>query len=348
MYTIEQDNAKESNSFEWHIKESTCKSCLNMNAQSPRKFIVLVIVSLFIVSPFHIMTTTAQTIPTDLVGMKIALYHGDPSTSASSRTSLQFMFSWMNASVDVLYASDISGGNLSDYDMIAVPGGWAGTYNEDLAGTGITEIRNFVRDGGAFFGVCAGAYFGCDKLLWEGYVLEYPLNLFEGYGIGPVEEIAPWPNRAMTEIIINQTSPLIDLSGEPMNHSVLYFGGPWFDIAGIEGIHSLATYAANNESAMIAFEYEDGRVFLSGPHPEAEEDSDRDNVVGWDNVFDDFGSEWDMMLKVSLWLLENSGSETTSPTNTNPEEPLSLDLIVIIGGVSLGAIIVVLVLLNRR
>jgi hypothetical protein len=110
----------------------------------------------------------------------------------------------------------------------------------------------------------------------------------------------------------------------------------------------LATYAANNESAMIAFEYEDGRVFLSGPHPEWEEDSDRDNVVGWDIAFDDFGSEWDMMIKVSLWLLENSGSETTSPTSTTPEEPFNLDSIVIFGGISLGVIIVALVLLKRR
>jgi len=304
------------------------------------------------------MATTAQTTPTDLAGKKIALYYGG-STSAESRTALQYMFSWMNASVDVLYASDISDGDLSEYDMIAVPGGWAGDYNTDLAGTGITEIRNFVQAGGAFFGVCAGAYFGCDKLLWEGVPLEYPLNLFDGYGIGPVEEIATWPNRAMTEIIINQTSSLIDLSGEPANHTIQYFGGPWFDIASKEGIHSLATYAANNESAMIAFEYENGRVFLSGPHPEWEEDSARDGSVGWDAAFDDFGSEWDMMLKVSLWLLENSGSvttptgttsstSTTSPTNTSPEEPFNLDPIVIISGLSLGLIIIAFVLIKRR
>jgi glutamine amidotransferase-like uncharacterized protein len=311
-------------------------------------FIVLVILTLLAVGPFHIMTTAAQTNPTDLTGLKIALYYGDPATSASSRTALQFMFSWMNASVDVLYASDIIDGDLSNYDMMVVPGGWAGTYNQDLAGTGITEIRNFIRDGGAFFGVCAGAYFGCDKIIWEGGALEYQLDLFDGYGIGPVEEIATWPNRAMCEIFINQTSPLIDLSGEPANHTIQYFGGPWFDIAGKEGIYSLATYAANNESAMIAFEYEDGRVFLSGPHPEWEEDSDRDNDIGWDNAFDDFGSEWGMMLKVSLWLLENSGSETTSLTSTISDNAISPDTIVIIGGISLGAIIVVLVLLKRR
>jgi glutamine amidotransferase-like uncharacterized protein len=325
-----------------------------MDTQNSRKIIVLLITTLFMLSPFLMTTTNGQTAPKDLTGKNIAVYYGDPSSSVLSRTALQFMFSWMNASVDVLYASDISAGNLSDYDMIVVPGGWAGTYNEDLAGAGIIEIRNFVREGGAFFGVCAGAYFGCDKLLWEGYVLDYPLNLFDGYGIGPVEEIALWPNFDMTEIIINQTSPLIDLSGEPTNHSIMYYGGPWFDIAGKEGIHSLGTYAANNESAMIAFEYEDGRVFLSGPHPEWEEDSNRDNVVSYDNDFDDLGSEWDMMLTISLWLLENRGSETSSPTSTSsttgtiPEEPFNLDPILIIGGISFGAVVVALVLLKQR
>ena len=325
-----------------------------MDKQNTRKIAVLVITALFMLSPFLMTTTNGQTAPTNLTGKNVAVYYGDPSSSASSRTALQAMFSWMNASVDVLYASDIAAGNLTDYDMIVVPGGWAGTYNEDLAGTGITEIRNFVRDGGAFFGVCAGAYFGCDKLLWEGGFLEYQLDLFDGYGIGPVEEITSWPNFDMTEIIINQTSPLIDLSGEPAIHTIQYFGGPWFDIAGKEGIHSLATYAANNESAMIAFEYEDGRVFLSGPHPEWEEDSNRDNVVSYDNIFDDVGSEWDMMLKVSLWLLENSGSETTSPTSTtspistNPEEPFNLDPMVIISITSWGVLIVALVLIKRR
>jgi glutamine amidotransferase-like uncharacterized protein len=330
---------------------------LKLSAERLRTLTVLGIATLFMISPFQVPTTIVQATPTDLSGMKIALYYGDPSSSEESRSALDAMFSWMNATVDILYAADIIVGDLSDYDMLVVPGGWAGTYNSDLAGTGITAIQNFVWNGGAFFGTCAGAYFGCDKLLWEGGFIEYPLDLFDGYGIGPIDEIASWPNRAMTEVIINQTSPLIDLSGEPENHSIQYFGGPWFNITGKEGIHSLATYAENDESAMIAFEYENGRVFLSGPHPEWEEDSARDNSIGWDAAFDDNGSEWPMMLKVSFWLLENSittptttttPTGATSPTTTNPGEPLFLDPLVIASVVIWGAVIVVLVLIKRR
>jgi len=303
-----------------------------MDAKGLRRIVVLTIATLLVLTPLHVTSAAAQTIPTDLSGINIALYYGDESSSTSSRTGLQFMFSWMNASVDILYASDINDGDLTDYDMIAVPGGWAGTYNVDLAGKGITEIRNFVGNGGAFFGVCAGAYFACDKLQWEGGFLEYPMNLYEGYGIGPIEEIASWPNYAMAEIVINRTSPLIDLTGEPANHSVMYYGGPWFDTTDQEEVHTLATYTANNESAMIAFEYGEGRVFLSGPHPEWEEDSNRDNV-SWDNEFDDEGSEWNMMLSVALWLVEGHATtaETTSRNNgsTPPPDPLGVSLIMI-------------------
>jgi glutamine amidotransferase-like uncharacterized protein len=319
-----------------------------MDVRGHREFIAIVTVTLFLLSPLHVSLATAQTIPRDLSGVNIALYHGDASSSTSSRTALQSMFSWMNASVDILYASDINEGDLANYDMIAIPGGWAGTYNVDLAGKGITEIRSFVEDGGAFFGVCAGAYFACDKLRWESGFLEYQLDLYAGYGVGPIEEIADWPNYDMAEIAINQTSPLIDLTGEPANHSVMYYGGPWFEITDQEGIHTLATYTANNRSAMIAFEYEEGRVFLSGPHPEWEEDSDRDGS-SWENGFDDKGSEWNMMLSVALWLVESQAgtTETTSRTTDHTPPPDLLGVTLIVIGATGAALVLLFYLRNR-
>ena len=70
-------------------------SCRLMAALNPRRSIVLVIMTLFVFSPFCITRAVSQTPPTDLDGMKVALYYGG-STSAESRTALQFMFSWMN------------------------------------------------------------------------------------------------------------------------------------------------------------------------------------------------------------------------------------------------------------
>ena len=325
---------------------------LDLNELNPRRVVLVMILILLVFSPYHLTLTDGQTPPTDLIGVNIALYYGDASSSTSSRTALQFMFQWMNATVDLLYASDIKDGDLADYDMVVIPGGWAGTYNEDLAGSGITEIREFVGDGGSFFGVCAGAYFGCNLVSWEGGTLDYPLGLFGGWGVGPIDEIASWPNYAMGEIVLNHSSAIIDLSGEPANHSVMYYGGPWFDTTGQEDIHTLATFAANDKPAMIAFEYEDGRVFLSGPHPEWEEDSDRDNCT-WENGLEDEGSEWDMMLAVALWLVENletSTSETTTntPTPTDvPTSPTGLTSATVIAFGIIGVSLVLLCVRNR-
>ncbi|MFW9975229.1 MAG: BPL-N domain-containing protein [Candidatus Thorarchaeota archaeon] len=319
-----------------------------MSSIGKSNLVILSITIIFTISSLSIFPVLGQSTLIDLNGRKIALYYGDASSSTSSRIALQSMFSWMNATVDILSASDINYGNLAGYNMVVIPGGWAGTYNVELAGTGISEIRNFVRNGGAFFGVCAGAYFGCDRIVWEGETLEYQMDLFEGSGIGPVEEIATWPNYAMAEIILNHSSSIIDFSGEPSNHSIMYYGGPWFNVTGVEGIHSLATYAANNESAMIAFEYEEGRVFLSGPHPEWEEDSNRDNS-SWENGFDDEGSEWNMMLSVALWLFEDSSmtTDTTStPNNTVPATTTFETFLVIIG--VFGTAFVLLYIARKR
>lgn len=285
---------------------------LDITPRMHRTFVALAIMVMFILT----LTTYAQAqTPADridLSGVSVAIYYGDQSSSQSSRNALTFMFQWMNASTGLLYASDIIGGELSNYDMVVIPGGWAVSYNSELGTSGITEIRRFVREGGAFFGVCAGAYFACDKVTWEETTLDYSLDLFDGTGVGPVVEIASWPNYDMCEIRVNHSSDIIDFSGEPAAHSVMYYGGPYFESESQDGIHTLATFSVNNQSAMIAFEYESGRVFLSGPHPEWEEDSQRDNSI-WENEFDDQGSEWDMMMKVSLWLVEDLESSTTTP-----------------------------------
>jgi hypothetical protein len=43
-------------------------------------------------------------------------------------------------------------------------------------------------------------------------------------------------------------------------------------------------------------------VFLSGPHPEIEVDSDRDGSNMFDEL-DDQGSEWPLLLAVMKWIV---------------------------------------------
>ena len=63
----------------------------------------------------------------------------------------------------------------------------------------------------------------------------------------------------------------------------------------------IATYEITEKPAMIAFDYGQGRVFLSGPHPGIEVDSDRDGSAILQELSDE-GSEWPLLLEVMKWL----------------------------------------------
>ncbi|MFW9888577.1 MAG: BPL-N domain-containing protein [Candidatus Thorarchaeota archaeon] len=326
--------------------------------KSNRTSFVLIIILLFmsLASANPVISNEIQR--TDLTGIKVAVYEGvtdEQSSSFSSRTALFWMFRWMNATVDVVTAADIRNDILVDYDIIAIPGGWAWAYFQDLTNSGVVRIRNFVENGGAFFGVCAGAYFACDNIRWEGENIGYSLDLYPNLGIGPIEEIAAWPGYNMTRINLNKAVTGMDLSGEPDSHTLMYYGGPYFETAGTDGVNVIATYDVNDEPAIISYEYGQGRVVLSGPHVEWEEDADRDGVA-WDNLYNDEGSEWDMMLQIGFWLSENefeatttSSTPTSSSTTTADPSPTlpPLEIDAALGLLAILAIFVVAVIADR-
>jgi glutamine amidotransferase-like uncharacterized protein len=281
--------------------------------------------------------------PHDLTDIRVAVYDGGedvfPEPRESSAAALYWMFRWMNASVDVVNSSTIKQGILDEYDVIAVPGGYAYNYHLDLGSSGANAIEEFVARGGGYWGSCAGAFYACYEFQWTEYgdtgTYYYGVDLFLGKGVGPIAGIADWPNYAMTGVSLNMTNGLISFSEEPENHSIMYYGGPYFETDGVDGVTTVATYAYNDMPAMIAFEHGSGRVFLTGPHPEWEEDSFRDGCL-WDNALDDDGSEWELCKQVSLWLSSSGGT-------TSEGSPFNLVLIL---GITTGFSVIVLVVVK--
>lgn len=90
---------------------------------------------------------------------------------------------------------------------------------------------------------------------------------------------------------------------EEDSETMLYYWGPALMPNADANATILGDYDIGNQTAMVAFEYSQGRVFLVGGHPEIEEDSSRDGVTFGDE-FNDEGSEWDMMQKAVSWLIE--------------------------------------------
>ena len=166
----------------------------------------------------------------------------------------------------------------------------------------------------------------------------------------------------------NQSSMGPNLSYCSANFSTMYYASQYFSPNPGMSVHTIARYEPHGRAGMIAFDYGHGNVFLSSPHPEYEEDSDRDDTDFGDDL-DDPDSEWDLLLKVSKWLIDASDYVPTSTTtttmaittnNTTPQtnstipsnntitaDPLNLPLIAII---ATGGILIVLigVVFSRR
>jgi glutamine amidotransferase-like uncharacterized protein len=62
-----------------------------------------------------------------------------------------------NLSFELIRSDDIKKGELKNYRMLFVPGGWASNKMKTLGEKGIGEIKNFVNSGGNYLGFCGGA-----------------------------------------------------------------------------------------------------------------------------------------------------------------------------------------------
>ena len=83
-------------------------------------------------------------------------------TMSNNRPSLQL-------SVATTTAEEISSGDLrrGDSSLLVMPGGRDLPYVESLSGLGNREISQFVKSGGSYLGICAGAYYACAKYAYQ-------------------------------------------------------------------------------------------------------------------------------------------------------------------------------------
>lgn len=206
---------------------------------------------------------------------------------------------------------------IDDFYAIHFPGGNSGYYIENINSIGLQNIQDFVSSGGGYIGICAGGYFACDRIVWEGYTYDQPLDLFYGVGYGAIDEIAPWQSYAMTTINVNQSNPINQY--EPSTEYILYYGGAAYYPDEGQEMNVICTYDSfNDDPAIINFNYGDGNVVLIGPHPEIEEDSIRDGVIFGDNL-EDLGTDWNIMWTCMDWLLGLPISEP--PEQMPPNNP---------------------------
>lgn len=171
-----------------------------------------------------------------------------------------------------------------DANVLAFPGGADRPWLEPLAAEGNANIRRFVESGGTFLGVCAGAYYACRGIDFDGVGLRTraarELDFFPGTGVGPLVELAP--RDAEDEVACALAARITHAGGE---FHALYWGGCRFAAdEGATGVEVLARYADLPDDADVAavrVRIGRGQAILTGFHAEVSRQDFR-NTYGRD------------------------------------------------------------------
>jgi glutamine amidotransferase-like uncharacterized protein len=172
--------------------------------------------------------------------------------------------------VTPLTGKEIASGVLANFDVVIFTGGSGSKQAASLGEKGREEVRRFVRAGGGYIGICAGAYLACSGFEW-------------GVGVLNAKTVSSKWARGKGDVEIEMTSEGAALTSLPSGkREVLYANGPVIepddkDIPAYEPLAFFRTELAKNGApagvmidspALVRGNFGKGRVLFSSPHPE--------------------------------------------------------------------------------
>jgi len=195
--------------------------------------------------------------------MRVALYHDPRLNNAVLLQSLMDHFG--TEAIVKVEADDIKAGILDDsISAFFMPGGADRYYAELLNGEGNAALHTYVKSGGSYVGICAGAYYACRALFWrEGQADEISgpreLGFFKGSAHGPIPE---WT-------LGKADCALAEVAGPLGQASLYYWGGPLFK-GDLQDVDVLARYTAlpDQPAAILKGRFGKGQWLLSSAHAE--------------------------------------------------------------------------------
>ncbi|MDG2422448.1 MAG: BPL-N domain-containing protein, partial [Phycisphaerales bacterium] len=200
----------------------------------------------------------------------IALYDGKGSSSSSQ--SRRFERILTEHRIERVGAVDIREGCLDQFMAVIFPGGSASSQGKTIGPTGRAAVREFVDDGGAYVGVCAGAYLALHNYDWG--VDLVGLDSFDREhwrrGSGMVQiELTPQGQsllgRTEDELEIKFAQGPLMRPSETASHPELEVLA-WYR-TGI-GKNGADPETMVDTPAIVAAPFGSGRVILFSPHPE--------------------------------------------------------------------------------
>lgn len=231
----------------------------------------------------------------DSSGPQVFLYNGK-GVWDTGYEHLKMFLSEHNVSYQTVYASDLLDGKLARVNpkTLIMPGGQSWEYIAELGDKGAANIKDFVQKGGGYIGICAGAFYATSHRQGGQATGPYGIGLLNGTAYdGTALNTAPFIEGMMDIPILKVP---LNAGLQSLNKIVL-FGGPSFRYNDAEitskNVQVLAQFQVVNDPSMVLFNYGKGKVYLSGPHLEIEEDR-----TDWGSAFYDPESDWPILERV--------------------------------------------------
>lgn len=175
---------------------------------------------------------------------------------------------------------------ISTCALLVMPGGGDLGYCQSLNGQGNRRITQFVANGGAYLGFCAGGYYGSAKCEFEvgdkkmQVIGERELAFFPDVCRGCAFSGFVYSSEAGARAAELKVSKSAFTSAAPDTFRSYYNGGGVFvdaEAHADEGVEVLASYTeelsvnpGKGAAAVVYRKVGEGSVILTGPHPEYE------------------------------------------------------------------------------
>ena len=203
--------------------------------------------------------------------LNVAVFSGSGSPQSSVDVVVKAVGHIEGAKATVLKGTEIGTTDLKAFDVIAFPGGSGSGQSKTLGEAGLKNVREFVRGGGGYVGICAGAYLACSNFSW-------------GLGILDAGTVSSKWRRGVGIVELESTEAGPSLLGKVDGRfKVRYANGPIIKPAGradLPDYQPLTLFRTEmaengtpvgvmvNSPAQAISTFGKGRVFISSPHPE--------------------------------------------------------------------------------
>lgn len=204
--------------------------------------------------------------------VKVAIYNHSGDAAKAPKTLMKFLVPESGFQCTVVTPAEIREGILADFDVLIMPGGSGSAQSKNLEEKGRDVIREFVKEGGGYVGICAGSYLASSHYEWSLGIINAKVWNRSHWARG-TGQVSMCLSPAGCKLLENE--------GESLE--VYYGQGPLLvpdnkpDLPGYEVLATYTTEIAKKgapEGAMIDTHaiirtmYGNGRVICFSPHPE--------------------------------------------------------------------------------